>query len=63
MVLINCCKDENVGLGWLFYAIFQSHRAHWANDSQIVLAQGTSLLAQVFKLSIIHEHKNGSHTY
>ena len=30
--------------------IFEFHLAHWASNPQILLAQGTSPLAQVFKL-------------
>ena len=30
--------------------IFEFHLAHWASNPQILLARGTSLLAQVFKL-------------
>ena len=30
--------------------IFEFHLAYWASNPQILLARGTSLLAQVFKL-------------
>ena len=30
--------------------IFEFHLAHWASNSQILLARGTSPLAQVFNL-------------
>ena len=42
--------------------IFEFHLAHWASNPQILLAQGTSPLAQVFNSLIIHEPKHGSQT-
>ena len=39
-------------MGSVFYSrlLFEFHLAHWASNPQILLARGTSPVAQVFKL-------------